>query len=199
MMDRSLYRILLAMLVMVGLFGLLVTGTESCNRKRGQAAEQKAQEAKGRADAHAGEAGQADARAQAREGELADATAEVERIRVELERLRQRPVGVRPTVPAAEPVPGPAPVEDLAPVVAKQDELIQAQARQIKGLEAQVVDLTAGRDQWKAAFQSERDRALSLELALEAQKAVSKGALWRGRLQGVAIGFAAGYVAGRVH
>jgi small-conductance mechanosensitive channel len=178
----------------MGGLGLLTCGVESCKREQVGAFEKKAGEAKGRADANAGTAGAADARAKAREGDLAQAESRVARLQVELERLRHRPVEVRPTLPEA-PTPTPmAPVEDLVPLVAKQDELIQAQALQIHGLKAQVLDLTTGRDHWKEAFRAERDRALSLELALEAQKAVARASLWKGRIQGLAVGFAAGYV-----
>ena len=81
--------------------------------------------------------------------------------------------------------------------LADQAELIDAQGRLIDALKLQVTDLTTARDHWKGAFQAERDRSLQLEIALEAQKAMTRGALWRGRFQGIAIGLGAGYVAGR--
>jgi len=55
-------------------------------------------------------------------------------------------------------------------------------------LKVQIADLGSARDLWKKTAEDERRRAACLEIALEAQKALTKGALWRGRLQGLAVG-----------
>ncbi len=189
-------RPLLGLVVLAGLFCWLVVGIESCHRTTETKHEQKDHEAKGRADAHEGEAGQADARAAAREGDLAQSKADTERLRLELERLRRRPVAVRPIEPGTSALA--EPVADLAPLVAKQDELIQALEKDNGLLRAQLIDVTAGRDKWRLTAKAREDQVFSLELALEAQKAMTRGALWRGRLQGFAVGFAAHDIAGRI-
>ena len=184
-------RILYSLLAMVGLVGILVPVSESCHRQQGTVAERKASEAKGRADEHAKAGGVADAQAAEAARRVEAAEASVDRLKRELEVLR-RPQPAPPATPDA-----PADTVDLAPMVAKQDELIQAQDAEISALKIQVIDLTTARDHWRAAARAQEDRALSLEIALEAQKSMTRGALWRGRLQGVAIGFAAGYVTER--
>lgn len=185
----------LGLLLIYGGLGAFASIQGSCESKQ----ETKASEAKGRADEHAQAGGNADVKAEQAGQRAAVAEVEVDRLRRELDRLKAQPRVAPPLVPAATPGGLPLDVVDLAPIVAKQDQLIAAQDKQIQALKIQTLTLTQARDEWKAAFSAERDRATGLYLALEAQKSMTKAALWRGRFQGVAVGFAAGYVSGRLH
>jgi len=110
--------------------------------------------------------------------------------------------------------PLPAPPPDCAPFVeriqvletqiADKDQTIEAgkvalddKNKAIGELKIQIADLGTSRDLWKKSADEERKRAACLEVALEAQKALTKQALWKGRLQGLAIGIGGGYLAGR--
>lgn len=175
----------------------------SCEQSRGTKHEIIAAEQKGRADEHAKAAAVEVAQAKAASVQDASAKAEVERLKGELAAIKRRVAAPRPTDPTAvvpEPNQGASSpvVVDLAHIVAKQEEVIAAQDTRITTLEARATHWEKAAGEYQAAFRHERDRALSLELALEAQKAISRGSLWKGRIQGVAIGFAAGYASGRL-
>jgi len=138
----------------------------------------------------------ADSQAQA----LRDSDAEVARLRGEVARLRKATIPV-PAPPVAPPVPDPQPVvpaPDLRPLLAKQDELIQAQGRQNDGLKATVVTLTAARDSWRQSAGDYQREAASLRIAHEAQLAALKTERWKGRFEGFAVGLAGGYITGRL-
>lgn len=125
---------------------------------------------------------------------------QIDRLRAEVERLRKaasQPVAPPnpPTLPEPEP-PG-LPV-DLAPLVAKQDELIQAQDREIEGLKGHITTLTLARDAWKAAYEDSSKEAALRKIAFEAQLAAIRAERWKGRIEGVVVGLGTGYLAGRL-
>lgn len=125
---------------------------------------------------------------------------EVSRLRAELARLRE-PKPVPPQDPAGPPAPDPQPVTppvDLAPIVAKQDELIKALDLQVYDQAQQIKTLTLARDSWRLGAQESAKEALQLRAALAAQEGLTKAALWKGRIQGLMIGAGAGYVGGRI-
>lgn len=188
-----------ACLVIFGLWG------RSCYLRHEEAAAvQQADQAHNDAVTHAAEGKIHDAQAEAQAQAVASDAAEVARLRAEVERLRRAPARVpappKPAeVPEPEPATPPAPAAvDLVPLVAKLDELVKAQDREIGGLTAQVATLTRARDSWKLAAEDSEREALQLRAALAAQQGLTKNALWRGRIQGFAVGFATGYVAGRL-
>ena len=92
-------------------------------------------------------------------------------------------------------------VQEVYVLVTDQKALIQAQDASIQGLQAQVIALTAARDAWKRSSDEGAREALNLRAALAQQQGLAKSALWRGRIQGFALGIVAGgssgYVAGR--
>ena len=92
-------------------------------------------------------------------------------------------------------------VQEVSVLVSDQKALIQAQDASIQGLQAQVIALTAARDAWKRSSDEGAREALNLRAALAQQQGLAKSALWRGRIQGFALGIVAGgssgYVAGR--
>ena len=141
-----------------------------------------------------------DAQAQAQADELKAAAAEVARLRAEVARLRRAAAQV-PAVSQPAAVPEPAPTPTQPPVdpalVAKLDELVQAQDREIGGLKAQVMTLTSSRDSWKLAAQDFQRAELQTRAALAAQQGLTRNALWKGRLQGLAVGLGTGCVIGR--
>ena len=197
--NRLLWASIGLALIWGGCYGVLTCGVSRGTRKV-EAQVQKANEAKGRADEHA-KVG-ADEAAQAKLANPADlaAKAEIQRLKAELAAQKRR-IPARPA-PAPAPVVPELPVGPVADGVPAQDELkdqiIAAQDARIVILEGKALRWEKAYHEANAAFRAERDRTLSLELALEAQKSVSRASLWRGRFQGLAVGFGAGYITGRV-
>ena len=101
----------------------------------------------------------------------------------------------RQAVPAVPGVSAPVGVVDSDglrdQIIAAQDQQIAAQKDEIKGLRA-ALDLK------DRALVTSEQRARGLELALEAQKHASKSQRWLGRIEGVAVGIAIGYVGGKL-
>ena len=125
----------------------------------------------------------------------------VAQLRAEVARLRT-PHAPAPEPPAAPGLPAPEPVAppvDLAAVVAKQDLLIAAQDKQIGDQAEQIHTLTLARDSWRLSAQDSAAEAVQLRSALAAKEGVLKAQRWMGRLEGLAVGFGSGYVAGRLH
>ena len=167
---------------------------------RATQAEKQADELKGKADALKAQAITQDKALAGAEPRLAEQRAKVDRLTAELTRLRASHASAEASAPREatdfEPVPGP--VVDLAPVVAKQDEIIQAQAEVIKDQDVKISGLILSRDAWRGSAESREAEAIQLRAALTAQQGLNTGALWRGRIQGFAVGIASGYVAGRL-
>lgn len=146
-----------------------------------------ASESHGEAIAHAHQAQAIDPKIADAAKAIKDKDQTIKRLRAELAEMRK---------PALPDTPDPSPV-DLASVVVKQDELIQAQGTQIQALEVQVLNLTTSRDHWKGAYEAESRARISEGLAKDAALSNAKAQRWQGRLEGFAVGFAGGYVAGR--
>ena len=154
--------------------------------------EKQSQEAKGRADAAAESARRAQAdEAQAR-AQVADADAKAARAAELVARLRNRPVSAPGVVPAVDP----GPLEPVGLIEALTEQ-VEAQQEQIQARDAVILSLEAQRDGWKRAHDDRHKETVALRLALDGQKAAVNGALWRGRVQGFAVGIASGYLAGR--
>ena len=188
---------ILALLALVSVFC-----ARSCvMRHRALAHEASASQAHESSVIHAAQGATYDQHAEAQALELHAADREVERLRAEVARLR------RPA-PAADPKPTPnepdtpqpvsSPV-DLAPVVARLDELVKAQDHEISGLKAQVMTITKARDSWKLAAQDSGREALQLRASLAAKQGLLKAERWKGRIEGFAVCLAGGYVTGRLN
>lgn len=79
-----------------------------------------------------------------------------------------------------------------------QKRLIQAQDGAISGLQAQLLATSEARDAWKRSAEEGGREALQLRAALAAQQGIAKNAVWKGRIQGLAVGLGAGYIGGRL-
>ena len=66
-------------------------------------------------------------------------------------------------------------------------------------LKTQVVTITLARDSYRAALGDCQRETACLRLAHDAQVAALKSERWKGRLEGLAVGFGAGYIGGRLH
>lgn len=154
--------------------------------------EKQSQEAKGRADAAAEAARRAQAdEAQAR-AEMADADAKAARAAEMVAKLRNRHVPDSGVVPG----PDPGPLEPVALIDALASQ-VEAEQVRVAARDAVILSLEAQRDGWKRAHDERHKETVSLRLALEGQKAAVNGELWRGRVQGFAVGIASGYLAWR--
>lgn len=187
---------ILALLALVGVFC-----ARSCvMRHRALAHEASAAQAHESATIHATHGATYDQQAEAQAPELQAADREVERLRAEVARLRR---------PAPRPDPKPTPNEpdtpqpvsspvDLAPVVARLDELVKAQDHEISGLKTQVATITLARDSWKLAAQDSGREALQLRASLAAKEGLLKAERWKGRIEGFFVGVATGEADGRL-
>lgn len=120
--------------------------------------------------------------------------ATVARLQAEVARLRA--AAAHPVVPApvsgvSQPEPAPVPVEPPDLAVAK-DQLIDAQTKEIADLNTQVLNLTSARDSWKTAYEDEAKARLQADMALAAQKGVTRAAEIKSFILGMGVGFAVG-------
>ena len=172
--------------------GLLVSAWGIGYLQGALSGEQKAQEHKGRADA----AVEAARRAKADEAKawagMADADAKAARAAELVAKLRNSPVPDPGVVPPADP----GPLEPVGLIDALTEQ-VEAQREQIQARDGLILSLETQRDGWKRAHDERHRETVALRLALDGQKAAVDGALWRGRLQGFAVGIASGYLAGR--
>ena len=201
-MTPKLSHILIGAALAIGLIGAIAFGVSHFASKVEAKAETQSHVDQGQALAHAQAAKELDAAVQDIKAKLVLAQANLDRITSErnalLRKLKQPvssgPVAL-PNLPAIPP--GDPDVRDA--VIAKDAEVIDAQAKVIEGQKVEITGLGASRDQWKATYEAESRRVAGLEIALAAQKHVSASGKWIGRLQGFAVGIGTGYVAGRLH
>lgn len=133
------------------------------------------------------EAAEAEARALVLDADAraARAAAIVAKLRAELRSVPQEPTQNEPSGQ-----------DGLAAMVEALTEQTLAQQEQLKARDELILGLEKQRDLWRGAHDARFQEAQALRVALEAQKAAVKGALWRGRVQGFAFGFAVGFGAG---
>lgn len=170
----------------------------SCYRHKAIVAIEQANIEHGRADAQTATARALDEKAKEQAAIAKDAQARVDQLRAEVARLRV-PKPASPAAPTVEPVSPVLPSVDLVPLVAKLDELVQAQDHEISALKGQLETVTHARDSWRLTAESSGREALQLRASLAAKEGLIKGALWKGRVQGLAVGIGSGYLAGRLH
>lgn len=185
----------LGVLVVLGVtFGAGYWYAGNRNQSKVTQAETQANIAKGERDAITAQAQAKDKEIAAKNAAIVADKRALARANAEIQRIKDLP----PVVPVGPGTP------DLSPVVERQRELIAAyevgklaSEQFTKGLETKIADLTISRDlHIKRAEAGEREAA-GLRVALEAQKSLTKNALWKGRLQGLAIGLGTDYVIGR--
>lgn len=164
-----------------------------------QESEARANVAKGEADASKSQALAKDKEIEVKDVDLAAARAEMAQRIAELARVKASLHAAPATPPVVHDQPIQPGVVDLAPLVKLQDEVIRAQSEVVAQQETKIINLTASRDLWKGSSEAREREAAGLRIALEAQKSLTKGALWKGRIQGLAVGLGAGYLAGRAH
>jgi hypothetical protein len=195
MTPKAIYSVIGAVAVVVAsLFAF-----QAYKSHRGLVNQLKAQEFKGEADVHVNQAQAVPEHAQ----ELAQAKADVARARAEVQRLRGLVAAQgRTRVPdlTGDPAPAPGPVapDHRDELLAADAVLIDKQDTQIQVLTVALADKTKQADEWHAAFDAERKRAMAQEAATEAWKQAVTASRWHGRVEGFAAGVALGYVAGRL-
>jgi len=185
-------------LILAILAGL--AGYNSCRKTQGSAAEVQANIAKGEANAHQSQAQASDAVVsdlQAKHLETKKALDRLTNDRVALlKRLdveRQARLDAESAHPATiEPIPD---VRDA--VIAKDAEVIAAQTVVIGQKDAEIVQLTTSRNEWKATAEARERQALAQEAATKAWKQAVTSSRWQGRIEGFAAGAALGFLGGR--
>lgn len=158
-------------------------------------AERAADIAKGENRALKAQALAKDAEIEAKDAGLAKARADVARKVAELAAYRASMGAVPANVPPLDESIQTGMV-DLAPLVAKQDEVIQAQANFIKLQDVKISDLVISRDLHAARAEASEREALNLRAALAAKDGLIRAAQIKGFAYGFAFGAASGGYAG---
>ena len=78
--------------------------------------------------------------------------------------------------------------EQAGVILALNTEIIEMATSSLEK-DQMILSLTFSRDKWKETSEFEQARAIQLEYALVAQKALTKSALWKGRWQGFVAGW----------
>ena len=179
----------------------LVSGVESYfAHKVSSKAETVAKVDEKKAQDHADQAAIIDARLPAIQDQLDNAKEALAKLSSEREVLLKKLAESKKVLPSLPQVTTPTVTTDPRDEVIVSDaKVIENQKLVIAQQDSKIVLLTTSRDEWKAAFNDEQRRATGLQIALDAQKRVSVSGKWVWRLQGLAVGFGAGYVAGRLH
>lgn len=206
-MTPSLGKILAGAVAVILVVGLIAWGMDHYHQAKGSKDEAQAQAFKGEANA-------TESQAQAKDKAYADLKAEHEAAKADLDRLSlERSALLRKLAAAkqnsgtpSQPDPGtvpsttPALSDDLASrdaVIAKDAELIAAQAKVIEDQKSEIVILTDARDQWKATADLRNRQAMAQEAATEAWKKAVMASRWQGRIEGALAGAALGYLGGK--
>jgi hypothetical protein len=190
--------LLLGLGAVLAIFAATV-GFDSCYQKKVTKADRQANTAHGEADVHQQQAQAVPDHA----AELAQAKTDVAGARAEVEKLRRIVAAQR-----RQGVPDPVVPDPAQPVTVEpdhRDELLAADAvliakldDQVKGLQLALTDEQKRSFEWKATAEAREREAVGLRIALDAQKHVSASGKWVGRFQGLAVGLAGGYIAGRL-
>ncbi len=187
-----------ALLIWWGIASLLDAHHQHQGTQQEQVSHQQHQEAQ----THAQAAQAQDAQVPALQATIQSQQVTVAQLKRELATLKYhlaahdaQPGVAAPVVPGDHPG---GPPSDLVAVVAKQDQIIQAQGAQIDQQAALIKSLTASRDQWQAAYQHEQNARMAQEAATNAWKSAVKESRWRGRIEGFAAGVALGYAGGKL-
>jgi hypothetical protein len=200
-MNALQWKVLGGAALAILLTGLLANQVRTCQNTRATQAEHNASVAQGEANAHATQAKTSDAAVSDLQAKLQDQSASLDRLLKEraalLRKLAKNPI---PNDVAMPSDPG-APPSDPDPrdaVIAKDAEVITELQADAGAKDSLIIQLTVSRDQWKSAYEAENRRAVGLQIALDAQKVVSKSDKWLGRIQGFAVGVAVGYAGGKL-
>lgn len=195
-------KIILASIVIIVILIASIAGYQYYKTHKGMIAQTNAMEAKGEADIHVAQAQSIPNHDQ----ELAQAKTAVSVAQAEVDRLRKLMASnnskKKATIPISNIEPGVSQVEipdDRDELLAADAVLIEKQNEEIHTLTVALADKTKQAEEWHAAFNEERRRAACQEVATAAWKEAVTAAKWRGRVEGVVIGLATGYIAGRLH
>jgi len=180
-----LRQILVGFVLVFGVFAGIVLTLDSCHKKQAQQGEVQVAIHQGAAEVHQVQAQESDKKDEVLKKQLKVSQANVDKLKAELEALKLK-------VPES-----PADNSEILAVVAKQEEVIGAQDKQIAGLNKSIVVLTKSRDEWKLTAEERLKQAQAQAVVTEAWKSAVTTSTNKGRLQGFAIGVALGFFGGR--
>ena len=203
-MAPRLWHILATAGLALGVLAGVVFGIDAIRQHQGAGAEHNAAVASGEANAH-------QHNAQAQDAAIADLQAQrkadkanLDRVASERDALLRKLAAIRQSNShSAGDDPSPtqnvgsddSALEAAEAVIAKDAEVIEAQANFIEGQKTEISALTISRNEWKATAEARERQALAQEAATEAWKKAVTTSKWRGRIEGFAAGVALGYVA----
>ena len=200
-MTPRLWHIIAGAVLALGLVFGIAMGISHVAQKISGKAEAGAKVEEKKADAHADKAKESDKQVEDIKAKLGLATTNLDRLTSERNALLKqlhKPVSPGPVaLPSLPAIPSDAPdVRDA--VIAKDAEVIEAQAKVIAGQKLEISGLVTSRDEYKAAFEGARRANTGLQIALDAQKVVNSSNKWVYRIEGFAVGISVGYVGGRL-
>lgn len=179
----------------------LMWGLGSWQQRQGAQAEVQAAIHQGEANAHQAQAQTSDAAYEDLKAKHADSQAALGRLTAErvallkrLESERQARLDAESAHPAqAGPVPD---VRDE--IIAKDAEVIQAQAYFIEAQKAEIAVLVVSRDEWKATAEARERQAMAQAEATRAWKQAVTTSRWQGRGEGAVVGALLGLLGGKL-
>lgn len=184
-----------ALLILWGLLG----GARGCASKKVEQGQHQAAVAEGESNVHVQQADKLKAEAQAECEARKTAEARLDRLKKEnADLLRRVAAGHGASIPpasgssAALPDDPGADVRDA--VIEKQQEILEEQDKVIESQKTELILTHQESAENKAAFESERRRAVGLQISLDAQKHVQSSERWSGRLEGGSAGVLAGFL-----
>ena len=202
-MTPKLSHILIGAVAVIVLFGAVAIGLDHYKKKE-TIGETISHIEQGAADAHVTQAKASDPKVKDLETKLLAQTKDLDRLKAERVAMLAHLAAISPSSSnSANQSAGSGTMGDdvgsLQAVVEKDAEVIKAQDDQV-GQQMEIIrQLTVSRDQWKASYESEHKALVGLQIALDAQKVVSKMDKWIYRGQGFAVGLVGGYAYRSLH
>lgn len=187
----------LALLITLGA-GTVFT-VNSCRRKQASEAETQAHIASGEAHAHQTQAANADTLVADLKAKLENQAKQLDLVLAQRRELLRKLGASKPSSddPSLAGLP-PLPIDDSRDaLIAKDAEVISAQAVVIDSQAVVIAGLTTSRDEWKATAEARERQARAQEVATDAWKKSVTTAEWKGGIKGFIAGAALGYFGGK--
>lgn len=183
-----------------------LAGVDSCRKRQGSQAEVQAAIHQGEANAHQAQAQTSDAAYEDLKAKVDGQKQDLDRLNTErnalLRRLAAKPL---PNPNHADHIPGSDALDALEAaidvrdeIIAKDAEVIQAQAYFIEAQKAEIAVLVVSRDEWKATAEARERQAMAQAEATRAWKQAVTTSRWQGRGEGAVVGALLGLLGGKL-
>ena len=180
------------------IFGGLI-GYQSCRKAEAGAAETQVHIADGEANVHTAQAQTSDTLAAELRATNAAQKKQLDLVLAERRELLRKLAAIKPSGddPSLAGLPSIPPDDPRDALIAKDAEVIQAQADHIVGLNAMVSALTISRDEWKLTAEARERQALAQAVATKAWRQSVTSAELKGGAKGLVLGLMLGFAGGK--